>query len=143
MSGFIETYRGAVAAWECDHLGHMNVQFYVARASEATWHFLHAIGMGPSVVREKRIGLAAVQQDIRYRREMLAGDLAIVQSGVLAIGSKSLTVLHRLINAGSGEIAMTMTNIGVCMDLDNRKAMPLPEEVRARAALLKVLESEA
>jgi len=143
MSGFIETYRGAVAAWECDHLGHMNVQFYIAKVSDAAWHFQQAIGMGPSVVRERRIGLAAVRQDVHYRRELLAGDLVLVQSGVLAIGGKSLTVLHRMLNAGSGEIAMTMTNVGVCLDLDDRKAMPLSDEIRTKAAALKVLEEPA
>src|SRR3546814_4638556 len=35
VTNFRETYRGSVAAWECDQYGHMNIQFYVGRISDA------------------------------------------------------------------------------------------------------------
>jgi len=31
------TYRGIVYPWHCDHMGHMNVMWYVAKFDEATW----------------------------------------------------------------------------------------------------------
>ncbi len=40
MAEWIETYRGAVHAWQEDHNGHMNVTHYVAKFDEGTWPFL-------------------------------------------------------------------------------------------------------
>ncbi len=34
----IKTYQGTVYPWNCDHMGHMNVQFYVAKFDEAIWN---------------------------------------------------------------------------------------------------------
>lgn len=36
----VETYRGVVYPWVIDHVGHVNVQSYVARFDEASWQFL-------------------------------------------------------------------------------------------------------
>jgi acyl-CoA thioester hydrolase len=30
------TYRGTVYPWQCDHIGHMNVMWYVGKFDEAT-----------------------------------------------------------------------------------------------------------
>jgi acyl-CoA thioesterase FadM len=32
------TYRGTVYPWHCDHIGHMNVMWYVGKFDEATWN---------------------------------------------------------------------------------------------------------
>jgi acyl-CoA thioester hydrolase len=36
-AGATVTYRGVVYPWHCDHMGHMNVMWYVGRFDEATW----------------------------------------------------------------------------------------------------------
>ena len=33
-TGLVETYRGAVYPWHCDHVGHMNVMWYVGKFDE-------------------------------------------------------------------------------------------------------------
>jgi acyl-CoA thioester hydrolase len=40
MSEFTITYRGTVYPWQCDHMGHMNVMWYVAKFDEASWQLL-------------------------------------------------------------------------------------------------------
>jgi acyl-CoA thioesterase FadM len=39
MADLIDTYRGVVYPWHCDHMGHMNVMWYVGKFDEATWPF--------------------------------------------------------------------------------------------------------
>ena len=63
------TYRGTVYPWQCDHIGHMNVMWYVGKFDEATWHLFAQIGLTPSYLRESGRGMAAVQQNISYKRE--------------------------------------------------------------------------
>ena len=45
MSAPVETYRGAVYPWHCDHMGHMNVMWYVGKFDEATWHLFRMVGL--------------------------------------------------------------------------------------------------
>jgi len=74
MSDLIETYRGAVYPWHCDHMGHMNVMWYVGKFDEATWNLFALLGVTTTFLKENRRGMAAVQQNITYRRELHAGD---------------------------------------------------------------------
>ena len=39
------TYRGVVHAWQCDHMGHMNVMWYVGKFDEATWNLFAEAGL--------------------------------------------------------------------------------------------------
>ena len=41
------TYRGVVYPWHCDHMGHMNVMWYVGKFDEATWNLFASIGITP------------------------------------------------------------------------------------------------
>ena len=43
MSAMLETYRGAVYPWHCDHMGHMNVMWHVGKFDEATWNLFAAV----------------------------------------------------------------------------------------------------
>ena len=82
-------YRGTVYPWQCDHVGHMNIMWYVAKFGEANWNFLARLGLTPSYVRDSRCGLAAVQQNLSYKREMLAGDNVEIKSRLLEVRDKT------------------------------------------------------
>ena len=56
MGEMIEVARSAVQTWECDQMGHMNVQFYVAKAEEGMTALAAALGLSP---RAQRSDLAA------------------------------------------------------------------------------------
>ena len=49
--------------------------------------------------------MAAVQQNISYKRELLAGDIVEVTSRLLEIRDKSIRFLHEMRNAETREIA--------------------------------------
>ncbi len=129
----IETHRGAVYPWQCDHMGHLNVMWYTGKFDEATWALFLAVGLGPSYLRERGCGMAAVEQHITYRRELHAGDVVVVRSEVLEVREKVLRFRHEMVNVETGEVAATSELTGVHFDRTARKACPLPEEVAARA----------
>lgn len=142
MNTLIETYRGTVAAWECDHYGHMNVQHYMGRISDAAGTLLHAIGLGAEESRRLKLGFAALHQEIDYRRELLAGDIVVMQSGVAEAAGKKIRFRHRLLNAETGEVSMTASVFGVFLDLDRRRATPMPAEVETRATALAIGDAD-
>jgi acyl-CoA thioester hydrolase len=129
MKELFETYRGAVYPWHCDHMGHMNVMWYVGKFDEATWNFFAGIGVTPAFLREQNCAMAAVQQDISYRRELRAGDVIAVRSGVLEVREKVVKFVHEMRDAQSGEIAAVCVITGVHMDGATRKSKPLPAEI--------------
>jgi acyl-CoA thioester hydrolase len=124
------TYRGAVYPWQCDHIGHMNIMWYVGKFDEANWNLFARIGLTPTYLRESGRGMAAVQQNITYRRELLAGDIVEVQSVLLEMGDKSIRFRHEMRNAETGEIAAFCEITGVHMDRHARKSVPFAEKVR-------------
>src|SRR5215831_16107426 len=90
------TYRGVVYPWHCDHMGHMNVMWYVGKFDEATWQLLAAIGATPARLQEELFGLVAVEQHITYKRELRAGDLLTIRSSVLESKEKSVRFAHEM-----------------------------------------------
>jgi acyl-CoA thioester hydrolase len=130
------TYRGAVYPWQCDHMGHMNVMWYVGKFDEATWQFFTMLGITPSYLRERGRGMAAVQMNITYRRELHAGDVVLVRSGVLEVREKVLRFFHEMADAESGEVAAFADLTGVHIDARLRKSCPFPPGIVERARAL-------
>jgi acyl-CoA thioester hydrolase len=128
------TYRGTVYPWHCDHMGHMNVMWYVGKFDEATWHLFAALGLTPVFLREAGRGMAAVEQQISYRRELVAGDVVAVTTQMVEVRDKVLRFQHEMRNEVTGEIAATTALTAVHLDLSTRRATHLPPEIRARAA---------
>ena len=127
------TYRGAVYPWHCDHVGHMNVMWYVGKFDEATWNLFARIGLTPAYLRETSRGMAAAQQNITYKLELLAGDVVEVRSSLLEIGNKSIRFVHEMRNAETGEIAAICEITGVHLDRQARKSVAFAETIRRRA----------
>ncbi|KRQ14640.1 acyl-CoA thioesterase [Bradyrhizobium manausense] len=127
------TYRGTVYPWHCDHVGHMNIMWYVGKFDEANWNLFARLGLTPSYLRISGRGMAAVQQNISYRRELLAGDIVEIRSHLLEVGDKSIRFRHDLTNAETGELAATCEIIGVHMDRSQRKSVPFEAVIRELA----------
>lgn len=133
MSDLVETYRGAVYPWHCDHIGHMNVMWYVGKFDEATWNFFALLGATPSYLRGNGRGMVAVEQRIAYQRELHAGDTVAVRSGALEVRDKVIRFVHEMRNAETQQVAAITVLTGVHIDTTTRKSCPLPAEVLARA----------
>ena len=129
MSELINTYRGAVMQWHCDQMGHMNVMWYVGKFDEATWNLFAMLGVSADYLRKEGKAMAAVDQRIQYRRELLAGDTLVIASGVLEIKPKVITFVHEMRHATTGEIAATCRLVGVHMGHTTRKSEPFPQRI--------------
>ena len=127
------TYCGTVYPWQCDHVGHMNIMWYVGKFDEANWNLFARIGLTPTYLRESNRGMAAVQQNIIYRRELLAGDIVEVKSVLLEIRDKSIRFRHEMRNAETGEIAASCEITGVHMDRQARKSAAFTDAIRKLA----------
>jgi acyl-CoA thioester hydrolase len=133
MTEALLTYRGTVYPWHCDHVGHMNVMWYVGKFDEATWHFFNAIGLTPTYLRTDSRGMAAVDQHISYIHELLAGDIVTVRTTLLEFKEKSLRFTHEMVLDETNEVVARTTLKGVHMDTVARKSCAFPEAIAAKA----------
>ena len=134
MTESMITYRGTVYPWQCDHMGHMNVMWYVGKFDEATWHLFASVGLSSTRLREERIGMVAVEQHLEYKRELLAGDVLTIRSSIQEIREKVVVFVHEMIDQVADKLAARTVLTGVCIDTTTRKARPIPADIRERLA---------
>jgi acyl-CoA thioester hydrolase len=133
------TYRGMVYPWHCDHMNHMNVMWYVGKFDEATWHLLSLLGLTPSWLRKEGRGMVAVQQNTAYKRELVAGDIVTIRSGILEIRAKVIRFFHEMRNDETGEVSAVTVLTGVHIDVRARKSCSFPGNVLARGREMVVV----
>ena len=132
------TYRGAVYASHCDHIGHMNIAAYGAKFDEANWVFFCELGLTPSYLRSERYGMAGVQQNITYRQELFAGDVIEIRSHVLEVADKRLRFRHDMRNIETGDVVAVGEITAVHLDKQARTSparFPPPSARRPRRCL--------
>ena len=142
MSGWTETGRAVVYPWHCDHLGHMNVQHYVGMFDVGAFHFMSILGFGSLDMHECGATLVDAQHTTRFIKEQPAGSLVKIESAITRIGTKSLTLRHRMTNTETGDLAATLEVVAVYFDLGTRRSMPLTDELQEGMARYLVDPSE-
>jgi acyl-CoA thioester hydrolase len=114
----------------------MNIMHYVGKFDEANWNLFAALGVTPSYLRRGDRGMAGVQQNISYKRELIAGDVVEVRSHVLELRDKVVRFIHEMYNTETGEVASSCEITAVHLDRQLRKACEFSPEIRATAAKL-------
>jgi acyl-CoA thioester hydrolase len=125
----IETYRGFVYPWAIDHVGHMNVQSYVGRFDEASWHFLAHLGLTPTYLKDQHRALVALEQRTQYRLEVLSGSLLDIRSELTEITPRKIRYVHFMKNSESGADVASMELLIAYLDITTRKTALLPAHV--------------
>ena len=136
---FLETYRSVVGPSDCDHLGHMNVSRYFAACSDGVFSFQTALGLGRRELSEgRKLSFAVVRAESDFKSEVLAGEVVVLETGVQEIGGKSITFRHRLVKVEDGVVAFETVFRCVMLDLQTRRAITIPDDVREKAAAYMV-----
>jgi acyl-CoA thioester hydrolase len=138
MSGMVTTFIGVVYPWHHDQMGHMNVQHYIGMFDGGTWNLFAEVGLTSEWMKENDRGMAAVQMNISYRREMTSGDLVEVRSGFLNVSERKVMFVHEMINRGTGEVTAIAEITGVMLDTSVRRSTTIPQENLDRANKLLV-----
>ena len=131
-----DTFRGLVYPSQCDAMGHMNVQHYIAAFDQAMWHLVHEFGYRKPASPNTGHGWADVRHVVEYRRELPAGALYRVASGVDKVGRSSLVTRHRMFEMESGDFAAECEMTSVYFDLAARVSAPLPQSLSNAARVL-------
>jgi len=139
-AGFRMMGRGRIAAAECDDAGVVLPEVYIGRISDGMpnlWAFTT-----DNVEQEQRqsgeLGGAALEYQLDIIRPLGCNEVFRHLSGIREIGNKTQHMVHLLINETRDEVAVRAEAIGVGMDLQTRKAVPISEARRAQLQTLWV-----
>ena len=127
-----EVHRGLVFPWRCDHYGHMNARWYSHHFDDGGFHLFNMAGIDVAGLLESNRALVTAQTEINFVKELNPGELFVIRSGFSHVGTKSARHLHRMYDVKEGELRATMEGIDVMFDLDSRKAVPIPAELREK-----------
>jgi len=139
--GFIDVVRDRIKPWELDRRGRADWPAHIHRFTAGNAQLIAAFGMTPEYMRERRRGFSTFDFKLRFAGVLRVGDPVLVRSALLHVGGSSIRIFHRLTNAATGELAATLEQSGVHLDLDARRPAPLPDELRERARPLVVGEA--
>src|SRR5262245_43592559 len=98
MGKMIEVVRSSVQTWECDQMGHMNVQFYVAKADEGLIALTAALGLSPRSQDGAFASLVPREQHIRFHRELRPGAPFVIEGGVTDTRGEGVIVYEEMRN---------------------------------------------
>lgn len=138
--GLIEITRGVVQPIECDDAGQMLPEFYIGRISDGVVHLARHYrpvdtGKERSLVK---YGGAVLEYRLRFNKPLHQGNIVVVRSGLKHVGEKANHIIHWTFNAETGELVSASEAIGITLDLEARKVVPLPEDRKAHLQKLVI-----
>lgn len=134
MTGFVTTYTGYVMPAQCDSLGHMNLQFYFGAIGDGMFALQTRLGLGPKAVRDRGLSFAVVHAESDFKAELHAGDVIRLDSAILELGNRTATFRHRLMRIEDEALTFTCLFTTVLFDTRARRAVEIPDDIRAAAA---------
>jgi acyl-CoA thioester hydrolase len=133
----VEIWRGGVTPWQCDEMGHMNVRFYLAIATEGLAGLAAALGMPRAFSPGASSTLLVREHHVRFLKEARPGAGLLMMGGVLSIDDTDAVILQQLFHA-SGEPAAAFTVRVTHVTPGELKPFPWPQSARRLAEALLV-----
>jgi len=133
----VEVWRGGVASWECDQMGHLNVGFYVAKSMQALAGLAAELGMPGAFAPAAEATLLVREQHIRFIREARPGAPLHMTGGVVAMGEDEARLML-LMHHQSGELAASFQTVVAHVTARDGRPFPWSARLRARAEALSV-----
>jgi acyl-CoA thioester hydrolase len=141
--GAIETWRGGVNSWQCDLMGHLNVRFHVAHATEALGGLAAALGMPRAFAPRGASTLVVREHHIRFLAEARVGDGLHMTCGLTGMGESDAGAFQLLVHSGSGQPAAAFHTSLMHVRSADAQPFPWPQASRARAEDLRIEVPEA
>jgi acyl-CoA thioesterase FadM len=136
--GFIPTARGRVKPSDVDAAGHFALGAMVLRFSNASGQLGAAVGMDAAFMQQQRRGFSTFELIMLITGVLPLAAPYLVATGIGHLGSSSLRMIHRMTDPRTGAQIARLSQFGVNLDLDARRPVRWPDDVRRRAAALVV-----
>jgi YbgC/YbaW family acyl-CoA thioester hydrolase len=110
-----------------DSFGHVNNAAYLTLYEEARWKLIEGRGFSAADIRQRRKGPIVLEINIKFLRELKAGDEVVVDTEILSYEGK-IGKMRQSMTKPDGTVASEATFVFGLFDLDTRKLVePTPE----------------
>jgi acyl-CoA thioester hydrolase len=133
----LSLYRGFVNTWECDEMGHMNVQFYMAKLDEGLHHIRIALGMPPAAPPASGLALRVTGNHVRFLAEQRASDVLVIRGGVAQADESGISIYSEMINPANNGVAATFLSYMTAWDIEANTPAAVPKSALERAERLR------
>jgi acyl-CoA thioester hydrolase len=118
---------GIVHRDQCDLTGEMKAEWFMGRVSDGIGNLIRTFNPERGQ-KNSNVGGAALEYRIIIRKRPRPGDILAVRSGLAAVGDKTITMCHWMIDMESGEAVATMAAAAASLDIKERKIIPNSDE---------------
>lgn len=112
-----------VRGYETDAQGHLNQSVYLQYAEHARWSLMQAAGIRQADLLAKGVGPVTLENTVKYRRELHAGDEVEVSCAFRWDGSKIFHVRQFVRRVADGVVAAEVTGKAGVLDLSARRLL--------------------
>src|SRR5215216_3183194 len=137
---FVSSLMHVKPSW-IDYNGHLNMAYYNVLFDRAVDEAFSLLGIGPDYVKARRHSCFTAEIHVRYLRELHAGDPVRVTFQLLDYDTKRMHYFEQLFHAQEGWVSATSENMTLHVDMDAKKAAPMPDDVHLRLAKMKAAHS--
>lgn len=109
---------------------HMNIRHYIDIAATASMNFLESLGFDQTYRDQHRRSLFTVEQHLTYLGEMRVGERLTAHVRPVKLGAKGVHLAVMVLDRERNKPAMIFETVLLHVDMDARKALPFPAEVR-------------
>ena len=127
-----ELGRVRVPAEWLDLNGHVNVQHYLSMYNLTSETLLELLGISGDWVRRERLGLVDLEHHIWFQRELHAGEEVQLYVRFIGRDAKRVHGLMFMVNVADAEVASAIEFMSLAVNLESRRAAPLPAAVAER-----------
>ncbi len=113
----------------------------ISMNSDAASHFWEPTGVSRAWLEERNFGSVAVEMKLTRTGPLSFGDLVHVVSRPIAVARSTISFENRFIQSETGKVGAIVQVTGLTMNLETRRAVPLPDDIRARTEALIAGES--
>lgn len=132
---------GGLLPSDCDVYGRMRAEQFIGRVSDGIGAFIHPfrdVVVEHADQKPERMGGAVLEYRIAYLAWPSAGDRVDIRSGLLSTDSRTMRVVHWMLDPATGQPWGTSEAVAITFDLDARKVVPVSDAARAALAAHEV-----
>jgi acyl-CoA thioester hydrolase len=119
---------GAISPTECDVFGRMRTELFIGRVSDgigALVKGLRDVVSSHAPSKPARVGGAVLEYRLVQLNWPRAGERFELRSGLMGADSRTMKLVHWMINPDTGEVWGTSEAVAITFDLDARKVVPI------------------
>ncbi len=120
-----------------DYNGHLNMAFYNVLFDHGVDHIFDWLGIGEAYARSGEGSCFIMEAHVHYLQELALGDNVQVHFQLLGYDSKRLHFFEQLYHVEAGYLAATSEQLGMHVDMRERRSAPFPGHVREKLEFLR------